>query len=293
MLRWRLLLGVFFIAALAGLMLLDYRSQTPGIWLWGLALFVAAAGANEVLSLLAAGGYHPRSDVVYAGTLLVVGSNLVSILGHSPEDTHTLERLGWPLIAFAVTVLLAFLGEMRRYERPGGVIVNVALAVFAVAYVGLSLTFCAQLRLLGGATSGLIALAALILVVKMGDIGAYTIGRLFGRHKMAPVLSPGKTWEGAAGAVLFALLGAWLAFQCLPAAFGHTLAQSAWSWPVFGIAVGITGLLGDLAESLFKRDMNRKDSSSWMPGFGGVLDILDSILFAAPVAYLCWTLGSL
>ncbi len=102
-------------------------------------------------------------------------------------------------------------------------------------------------------------------VVKLGDTGAYTVGRLFGRHKMAPVLSPGKTWEGAAGGIVFAVLGSWLVFHLMPQAMGFTLAQASWSWLLFGPVVGVAGIVGDLAESLFKRDMGRKDSSTWMP----------------------------
>lgn len=278
---------------MAGIMVLDHRAATPGIWLLALALVAGLGGAMEVVSLLAADGYRPRAEVIYGGTLLVIASNVVPLLWRQVGEDHALERLAWPLLAFMLVVLTAFLGEMRRYERPGGVMVNVALAIFGVAYVGLLLSFCAQLRLLGGPTDGLIALAALVIVVKMGDTGAYTVGRLFGRHKMAPVLSPGKTWEGLAGGLAFALIGAWMAFHLLPSRMGHTLGQASWSWLLFGALVGVTGILGDLAESLFKRDVGRKDSSTWLPGFGGILDVLDSILFAAPVAYLCWYAGSL
>jgi phosphatidate cytidylyltransferase len=103
------------------------------------------------------------------------------------------------------------------------------------------------------------------------------------------VLSPGKTVEGAIGAVVFAILGAWFAITWLtPRITGGVAAEPVGGWIVFGFLVGIAGLLGDLAESLLKRDLGRKDSSGWMPGFGGVLDVLDSILLAAPVAYICW-----
>jgi phosphatidate cytidylyltransferase len=278
---------------MAGIMVLDHRAATPGVWLLGLALVAGLGGAVEVVSLLAAGGYRPRSDVIYGGTLLVIASNLVPLLWRPVDESHALERLAWPLLAFMLVVLSAFVAEMRRYEHPGGVMVNVALAIYGVAYAGLLMSFCAQLRLLGGPIDGLIALAALVIVVKMCDTGAYTFGRLFGRHKMAPVLSPGKTWEGIAGGLAFALLGSWIAFHLLPRAMGHTLGQASWSWLLFGALVGIAGITGDLAESLFKRDVGRKDSSTWLPGFGGVLDVLDSILFAAPVAYLCWYAGSL
>jgi phosphatidate cytidylyltransferase len=139
---------------------------------------------------------------------------------------------------------------------------------------------------------GIAAIASLAIVVKMCDIGAYTFGRLLGRRKMTPVLSPGKTWEGAVGGLAFACLGSWLALNWLAPALSAGLApRSAWCWLGYGLFVGIAGILGDLAEPLIKRDVGRKDSSAWMPGFGGVLDLLDSVLFAAPVAFLCWKLG--
>jgi phosphatidate cytidylyltransferase len=134
----------------------------------------------------------------------------------------------------------------------------------------------------------------------MGDIGAYTVGRLIGRHKMAPLISPGKTIEGAFGALAFSCLGAWLAFQfVVPWTAEHSAVAMQWShpwslwwgWIVFGLLVGAAGMLGDLAESLLKRDVGRKDSSTWLPGFGGVLDILDSLLLSAPVAWACWFFG--
>jgi phosphatidate cytidylyltransferase len=291
LLRWRLVLGAFFIAALIGLMWLDHHAQPAGIWLLGLALVAGLGGANEVVELLKAGGLRPRAGVIYGGTLLVIASNSIPLLWQVVPESQALERAAWPLLAFMLVVLVAFAGEMLRYLKPGGVIVNVALAIFGVAYIGLLLSFCAQLRLLGGRDAGLVALAALVIVVKMGDTGAYTCGRLFGRHKMTPLLSPGKTWEGAAGGMAFAVLGSWIAFHLLPRAMGFELPQRPGNWLAFGIAVGIAGVIGDLAESLFKRDMGRKDSSTWMPGFGGLLDLLDSILFAAPVAYQVWYFG--
>jgi phosphatidate cytidylyltransferase len=139
---------------------------------------------------------------------------------------------------------------------------------------------------------GLVALVSLIAVVKAGDIGAYTVGRLIGRHKMTPLLSPGKTWEGAAGAVIFAALAAWLLLLLWASQKpSGAVSTNPLPWLGYGLLVGMVGLLGDLAESLLKRDLGRKDSSSWMPGFGGVLDLLDSILFAAPTAYLLWVAG--
>jgi phosphatidate cytidylyltransferase len=292
LLRWRLGLGGLLIAALAGVLWLDVHCVPPAAWLFGLVVLVALAGAQEVISLLAAAGLRPLAPVIYGGTLLVLASNAVPLFWSNVTDQSPLERLGWPLLAFTLSMLAALVGEMWRYRKPGGVMVNVALATFGIAYVGLLLSFSLQLRVLSGPNEGIVALAALVIVVKMGDTGAYTTGRLVGRHKMAPSISPGKTIEGGAGALAFACLGAWFSFHVLPQWINGTpLQQHPQSWLLFGMVVGGAGLIGDLAESMFKRDVGSKDSSNWLPGFGGVLDLLDSILFAAPFAYACWLLG--
>ena len=134
---------------------------------------------------------------------------------------------------------------------------------------------------------GIGVLAAWILVVKMGDTGAYTVGRLIGRHKMAPLISPGKTIEGAGGALLFSCFAAWATFRWLvPLVAPESIEPGPWwGWLAFGLLVGTAGMVGDLAESLLKRDAGVKDSGTIIPGHGGVLDRLDSILFAAPITY--------
>ena len=110
---------------------------------------------------------------------------------------------------------------------------------------------------------------------------------------MAPSLSPNKTIEGAIGALVVACLTSWATFRwLLPSPTGPEVAgEPSQGWVLFGLLIGVAGIVGDLAESLLKRGAARKDSSDWMPGFGGVLDLLDSVLLAAPVAYVCWALG--
>jgi phosphatidate cytidylyltransferase len=304
-LRWRLLLGALFIAGLAALCWLDARQAlgaAPGLWLFPLAALLALAASGEMLWMLANRDIRPHAAVLYLGNLAIVASNGVPLYWAGYPADCALGRLGWPLCTFAIAVLMAFVVEMARYRAPGKSIVQLGATVLSLAYVGLLLSFIVQLRAIevSGAEQagrwGLVALVSLVAVVKAGDIGAYTVGRLVGRHKMTPLLSPGKTWEGAAGAVVFAALAAWLVLKwwvqqdsSLAIAAGTSVAP----WLIYGVIVGIVGLLGDLAESLIKRDLGRKDSSAWMPGFGGVLDLLDSILFAAPVAYLCWAAGLL
>jgi phosphatidate cytidylyltransferase len=308
MLRWRLPLGILIVAVLLGLCWLDHwlrvQTQIAGIIMFPVIVVFAVLAVREVLYLAGAGGVRPVPWVVYLGTLLVVTSSWASPLffrfARAVFQKFSTTPSDWTLFALAAGLMLVFLVEMRRYERPGGVTVNVAAAVFAMVYVGLLLSFLVQLRL----TWGLGALLSPLIVVKMGDTGAYAVGRLIGRSKMAPGLSPGKTIEGAIGALVFACLGAWATFHWLPrfqalrwlfdtpsGGYAATAAGPWWGWIVFGLLVGITGMVGDLAESLIKRDVRLKDSSDWVPGFGGVLDILDSALLAAPVAYACWAFG--
>jgi phosphatidate cytidylyltransferase len=299
MLRWRLLLAVVIIAALAGLCWLDARAALPGLWLLPVAVALAGLASGEVLYLAGHAGLRPQPAIVLAANVLLVLAPWAPLAcrqcGWHFDGAETTAALGpWaagavPLCVLAIGTLIVFLGEMRRYQRPGGITANIATAVFAMVYVGVMLGFAVQLRL----AWGIGALVSWVIVVKMGDIGAYTVGRLIGRHKMAPILSPGKTVEGAFGALAFACLGSWAAFAWLvPAVSPATLpAGPSWGWFPFGLLLGGAGLLGDLAESLLKRDVGCKDSSRWLPGFGGVLDILDSLLLTAPIAWLCWLFG--
>ncbi len=289
MLHWRLLLGVGLIAALVALCWLDHLTLVPGTWLMPVAVLLAVLASGEILRLCRSAGLKPIGWVVYFGNVLLVVSPWFVVL--NPFRFAGVGKTSWPMMVLAVCVLAAFLGEMRRYDRSKGVTANLGATVLSMVYVGLMLAVVVQLRL----AWGIGALASLVIVVKMGDTGAYTVGRLLGRHKMAPVLSPGKTIEGAIGGVAFSTLGAWVSFVWLvPWLCERELPATLtpwWGWALFGIVVGISGMFGDLAESLLKRDAKSKDSSSWLPGFGGVLDVLDSILLAGPVAYVFWGVG--
>jgi phosphatidate cytidylyltransferase len=146
-------------------------------------------------------------------------------------------------------------------------------------YLGMLAAFVLGIRIDVGLWPTLMFLFA----VKSADIGAYTFGSLFGRHKLAPRVSPGKTWEGMAGATVFATIIS-LAFA---AVFGIL---KIWPALAFGAGIAVIGQLSDLTESMLKRDARQKDSSNRVPGFGGILDVIDSPLFAAPFAYLFFTL---
>ncbi len=296
MLRWRLLLGALLIAALAGLCWLDGTQALgapAGLWLFPIALTLSLAASGEMLWMLAARDLRPIAPVMYLGNVVIVASNGFPLYWPSYPANCPLGRWGWPLIAFMLATLAAFVGEMVRYRQPGRSVIALGVTVFSFAYVGLLLSFVVQLRSVISPEWGMIALVSLIAIVKFGDTGAYTVGRLIGRHKMTPLLSPGKTWEGAIGHLAAGALAAWiiLHFWVGGRTWGHSPQGTVPAWLAYGLLVAAAGLVGDLAESLIKRDLGRKDSSTWMPGFGGVLDLLDSILFAAPVAYVAWVSG--
>ncbi len=296
----RLLSAAVILAALLTLMWLDYRLlvfSTPGAWLFPLLLVISVLGTEEVLSLLRAQNHRPRGAIVYAGSLLilvVVGwPILVGIFTAVKPSLADVGSLTYVAPALAILTAVVFLGEMARYDKPGMAILNVALAIFTIVYIGLSLSFWVMLRLHHGNGVGMVALFSMLLVVKMADVGAFACGKCFGRNKLTPVLSPGKTWEGAIGGVIVACITSWAFFRfAAPAMAGTTAIKPALAAVlVYGAALAVAGMIGDLAESLLKRDMQRKDSSTWLPGLGGVLDIIDAPLIAGPVAWLCWELG--
>ena len=280
MLRWRLLLGALLIATLVGLCRLDAGASVPGIWLLPVVIVITVLATKELLDLLIAAGMRPLGWVVHLMNLWLVVTPWIPLHGGSWAT-----ELDTPEFCLIVPVLLIFIVEMCRYRKPGENTSNLAAGVFALVYVGMMLRFAVSLRL----SWGLGALISWIVVVKMGDTGAYVVGRLIGRRKMAPRISPGKTIEGAVGALLFSCVGSWVAFQLI--APESSMPPPWWGWLAFGLVLGVAGMVGDLAESLLKRDVGVKDSSTWLPGFGGVLDMLDSLLLAAPVAWFCWASG--
>jgi phosphatidate cytidylyltransferase len=275
MLRTRLWMGAVLIGLAVAALVFD-RWLAPWYPFWLLTLLGLSLTACYELLRLVQGPRRPSACLCYVAVAALVAANWAAAV--APVFVWECVAL-----AFAFTVLAAFLGEMAAFQEPGDAVNRMALAVWTVGYLGLLPCFLAQLRWLDDAGTPLgrstVALLLAIFVPKMCDTGAYFTGRLLGRHKMSPRLSPGKTWEGAVGGVAFAVVTALLLSSLGPALSGWAAAIG------FGLTVGVAGMLGDLAESLVKRDCEQKDASQIMPGFGGVLDVVDSIVFAAPVAY--------
>jgi phosphatidate cytidylyltransferase len=161
-------------------------------------------------------------------------------------------------------------------------ILAISTTLFGLMYVAWLLNFIQKINFFPG-INGTFYVLYFILVTKFSDCGAYALGSLIGRHKMIPRISPGKTWEGFAGAVLVST-GASLLFARLAGdkLAGMTLLHAT----LLGLILSIGAVVGDLIESLFKREAGVKDSGKFFPGIGGILDLLDSLLFNAPLMYL-------
>ena len=161
--------------------------------------------------------------------------------------------------------------------------------LITVVYAGGLMALTSQLRWFPNSQIGYFVIASMIICVKSGDTFAYTFGRLWGKRKMAPKLSPGKTWMGLVGAIFGSTLGGWLWLTFAGPLFTSNPRPAAlWIVLAYSASIGLIGLVGDLCESLIKRDVQKKDSAALMPGFGGLLDLLDSPLFAGPFALLWW-----
>lgn len=176
--------------------------------------------------------------------------------------------------AFAVTVLASMLWRLRGGVR--GYVRDVTATAFTAFYVPFLGSFVA---LLLAEPRGELAIVTFVLITVASDTGGYAAGVLFGRHPMAPVISPKKSWEGFAGSVLFCVLTGW-------ACVAFLLDGAWWVGLLLGLVGVVTATLGDLCESVVKRDLGIKDMSSIIPGHGGLMDRLDSLLATAAPTWL-------
>jgi phosphatidate cytidylyltransferase len=293
-LRNRLMYGPAMLAALFALLWFDnlfenwtYGRLTEngqqygvgGVGLLVLLIIVLPLATAELATMFAAEKVRPYAIISAAGSgLLVLHGFMTQFAFFRPVSTTTLALI----IVF--TMLLAALG--RAWKRQSEEAIHrMAGTVLAALYLGGLGWFLMALRVKRSDhfTGHTLTILMILLVVKFTDIGAYFGGRAFGKHKLIPWLSPGKTWEGlACGLLLAGAVGA----ACAP-----QINQLTWNKAiVFGLLIGGIGQLGDLLESLMKRDAEVKDSGRLIPGFGGILDVIDSPLLAAPFAYLLFSL---
>ncbi len=280
MLKYRLIFGLLMFFGLTGLLLCDgyidgsLADSMPdkdiqGSILAAIIMLLVIPAQVELSKLVKTTGAVVFRPVAIVSSILFAGAWYFRQFHSDPAGF----QLYYMLFLSAFTLLAMFVYQGRLFGTKG-TIINCSASLFSVFYLGFLSSFVLAIRV----EFGLWQMIMAIFVVKSSDIGAYTIGRLFGKRKFSPNISPGKTWEGLAGAVGFAIIVAMLFARIADI---MTLPQAI----LFGAVFAYLGQLGDLAESMIKRDAAQKDSSTTVPGFGGVLDIIDSPLVTAPLAY--------
>jgi phosphatidate cytidylyltransferase len=283
-------MGTTLVLVLAVGLWLDERftSQLPPwvppypCWL-AFAIIVLVACCYELTELLARRGIRLSRPISYAGVLAVALSNW------APWWTGTTgasigERLAWPFAVACAAGMLMLTREAILYRQPGEAVIAAAGGLVVLFYLGMLGSCLIELRWLA---SGWLALATLVAAAKCGDTGAYFGGRALGRHKLCPALSPNKTVEGAVAGAVASVVGVWLIGLIGKNLMG-VAALPWWDAVLFGATVGPLAQIGDLVESLIKRDCQQKDASNVLPGFGGAMDVLDSLVYGAPLGLLLW-----
>jgi len=286
MLRTRLLTA----AVLAPLILAIVVLGEPWLSLLiGIAAFLAFV---ELVALLDAAGYQPPQVLTILAGMTLTGAGLVTANRDSAGGpvAAMLNALDPPGLVAAALVLVLLLMAAAAFTRsdPRSGFVTWATSTFGIAWIGLllpTIVLVAHLAPPGGSSStsvGILGIGSglgwalmLVLVVWGYDVGAYLVGRLVGRRRLIENISPSKTIEGLVGGLVLATLGAGIGALLLGLEPWHPL--------VIGPLVGLAAQAGDLAESLLKRAAGRKESGFLVPGHGGILDRVDSFLFAAPV----------
>jgi phosphatidate cytidylyltransferase len=287
MLQARLISGTMMVAVALAILVLD-QWFAPWYPLFGITVAVVAFRASgETARLISLIPLPIRPNVAQAGAVVVVVSAWIPHL--RPADGGTappsmLVSLG----VFTAAALSAFVVEAWEFRKPGGSIVRCAAHVFVIFYIGLLGAFFAEIRWIGSDPKvGAILLFFTIFSVKSCDIGAYFTGRLIGRNKLAPVLSPGKTWEGFFGGLVFGQLCCALIVSAAESLFVVKVMHH-WEAALIGLLAAMLGQVGDLVESMIKRDCREKDAAAEIPGFGGMMDVIDSVIFFAPAAYFLY-----
>jgi len=299
MLRHRLFFGALLIAALVGLFIADARvsasaalPRADGLIVTLIVAAIVVVGGIELTALLRGAGLAPRRAWPIAMCVALVLAPLAAHnrwlnLESAPATIDYQLTVGLLVAAFAGAFL--FIGHRRRTERAAA---DLAATTFVVLYLGLFPAFLVRLRV-ESPDGSVWPLVYFVATAKACDIGAYFTGLAIGRTKLIPWLSPKKTYEGLTGGIGFSIGTAFLIAHFMRESLGPFVVADDGSLQVgpivaFGAIMALLGQAGDLLESLIKRDAQAKDSAAAIPAFGGVLDLIDSLILSAPAA--CWML---
>lgn len=280
-------------------------------------IIIIGLGVSEMLRLLRAKGYEPFAGPAYVLSIGLLVLPWLAPAGYLGESIADREGLYWPMVGIVFSVMVVGACCVFR-KRPSGTFQDGGATLLLVLYLGFLSSFALQIRSnlsvpMQEHQQGVWLLMIALLVTKSSDIGAYLVGSAIGRRKLIPAVSPGKTVEGAIGglmasglvAVLFAWPGrfgiepnntpsrAWWIWNEMTCSFASVFTGLGWTVVgkafCFGVVLSILSQIGDLFESCLKRDAAIKDSGSVMPHYGGILDLVDSPLFALPAAWFLLT----
>lgn len=249
-------------------------------------LAIAALGLKEFYELVTRAGYDCFHKWGVVGGLVLMTSTFLYVQGGifanvSAAKTNDFET------GILILFVLGLCFRQFLSKRGGSGLLRISTTLFGLMYVPWLLNFIQKLHFFppvdGTPVDGNYYVLYFILVTKFSDLGAYVVGSLIGRHKMIPRISPGKTWEGFGGAIVVSTLVSIVFVHFL----GHHLVHMNMVHAVIlGVLLSVAAVVGDLIESIFKREAKVKDSGSFFPGIGGILDLMDSLLFNAPLMYL-------
>ena len=306
MLRNRLIFGPVLIAVLIAVFYVDNRLDQltirgtifehlffgraylpAGLLLLVCIVSLIAMGAGELCSMFRAKEIEASPVMMWlSGT---IGAVLIYMIPSSLDSQTTMAIYA---TAMVVIFILSLIRYAWRSKRTRGAVIVAAVTMFTMIYMGIFPGFYLAIRRWHSAW----IVAGILLITKACDIGAYFTGKAIGRHKLIPWLSPGKTWEGLAGGMAMSGMTAvgLTAWANAAGVAGHWAVNQhkfipqhypLWFAAIAGVIIGVVGQAGDLTASLFKRDAGFKDSGQILPGFGGIIDIADSPIIVAPVAY--------
>jgi phosphatidate cytidylyltransferase len=266
----------------------SHRLIADGVFILIIA-FLGTAGLGEFYGLVEKRGLACfKWCGLFGGVLLMAGTFLHLTRKISEFTTGYMGIYDSPARAndfetgFIILFVLGLCVRQFVSRRNSAGLAAISTTLFGLMYVPWLLNFIQKINFFPD-VDGKFYVLYFILVTKFSDTGAYAVGSLIGRHKMIPRISPGKTWEGFAGALLFSTAASLIFVHFLG---GCMAGMNPLHAVVLGLLLGLTAVIGDLIESLFKRESGVKDSGRLFPGIGGILDLLDSLLFNAPIMYL-------
>ena len=297
-------LQTFFLRSLSSLVLWGVCFAAMywhyGPVLWALVAFLVLGGLAEFFSMLRHGGipHFPRTGLLLGGALLAAAIGGAVFHGHEAAFSASAAVLS-VAVPWVVVRQIVRTGYGGQGVDTGLVPSEGAALLAPLTGIGTTVLGLVYVAFLGASTVGLLYLSPadagghltshhyllyLVVVTKISDLGAYVTGSLLGRHPMIPRVSPKKTWEGFAGALVHSTVASVLLVKWLPEELARL--GTPGTAAVVGAVLGLVAVLGDLGESVLKRATGVKDSGGFLPGIGGALDLIDSLLFTGPLLYL-------